>query len=75
MGFCWLCSGGFLLVIGIRFMGLVVLNGVVVGLAVGVTVGLVVGCRCHRRCGHGPWVMVMVLGFFFCLGCWVVMVV
>ena len=40
----------------------------------GVTVSLAVGCGCHCQCGHGPWVAVMVLGFF-CLGCWLVMVV
>ena len=33
----------------------------------GVIVGLAVGRRCHRRCGHGPWVMVVVLVFFFFL--------
>ena len=56
----------FLLVIGVRFVGLAVLDGVAISLAV--------GRGCHCRCGHRPWVMVVVLGFF-CLGCWVAMVV
>ena len=64
VGFCWLCSGGgFLLVMGVRF----------VGLAVGVTVSLRVGCGCHCWCGHGhgSWLC----AGFFCLGYWVAMVV
>ena len=56
MGFCWLCFGEFLLVMGVRFVGLVVLDGIAIGLAV--------GHGCHCRCGHGPWVVVVVLGFF-----------
>ena len=31
---------------------------------VGVTVGLAVGRRCYRWFGRGPWVVVVVLGFF-----------
>ena len=58
MGFCWLCLDGCFLVMGVRFVGLVMLDGVIVG--------LVVGYGCHRQCGHGPWVVVVVvmLGFF-----------
>ena len=59
MSFCWLCFGGFLLVMEIRFVGLVVLDGVVVGLAV--------GYGCYRQCGHGCWLCCW--AFFFCLGC------
>ena len=57
MGFCWLCFGGFLLVMGIKFVGLVVLDGVIVGLAV--------GCGCHHQCGHGSWLWCWA---FFLLG-------
>ena len=44
MGFCWLCCNGFLLVVVVKFVGLVVGHG----------------------CGAG---------LFFCLACWVAMVV
>ena len=54
VGFCWLWFGGFLLVMGVRFVGLAMLDGVVVGLAV--------GCGCHCQCGQGPSVVVVVLG-------------
>ena len=47
MGFCWLCSNGFLLVVVVKFVGLVVSRG------------------CHRWFGPRPWVMVVVLGYFF----------
>ena len=76
MGFCWLCSGGFLLVMGVRFVGLVMLDGIVIGLAV--------GYGCHRQFGHGLWVSLLVWPWamgrgcgvgFFCLGCWVATVV
>ena len=54
VGFCWLwCSSGFLLVMGVRFVGLAMLDGVAVGLAV--------GCGCHCQCGQGPSVVVVVL--------------
>ena len=46
MGFCWLlCFDGFLLVMGVRFVGLAVLDGVAVGLAM--------GCGCHSWFGCG----------------------
>ena len=57
-------------------MGLAMLDGVAVGLAV--------GHGCHRRFGRGLWVSLsmwpwaMGRGYgagFFCLGCWLVMVV
>ena len=35
MGFCWLCSSGFFLVVVVRFVGLAVLDGVTIGLAMG----------------------------------------
>ena len=46
--FCWLCSSGFWLVMGVRFMGLAMLDGIAVGLAG--------GHGCHRRFGHRLWV-------------------
>ena len=46
VGFCWLlCFNGFLLVMGVRFVGLAVLDGVSVGLAMGC------GCHCWFGCG------------------------
>ena len=57
MGFCRLCfGGGFLLVIGAKFVGLAMLDGV--------AVGLTMGCECYLRCGHRPWVVVVMLDFF-----------
>nr|POE77259.1 hypothetical protein CFP56_29761 [Quercus suber] len=50
----------------------------------GVAVSLAVGCGCHRRLGRGLWVSLSVWPWamgrgcgarFFCLGCWVAMVV
>ena len=61
VGFCWLCSSGFSLVMGVRFVGLVVLDGVVIGLAV--------GCGCHHRFGRGLWVSLSVWPWAMGRGC------
>ena len=76
MSFYWLCFGGFF--VGCTPVGFGWLWGLDLWVwtcsmalplvwpwVMGVTVGLAVGCGCHYRCGHGPWVAVMVLGFFF----------
>ena len=75
MSFCWLCSGGFF--VGCAPVGFGWLWGLDLWVwpcsmalplvwpgVMGVTVGLAIGCGCHYRCGHGPWVAIMVLGFF-----------
>ena len=48
MGFCWLCSGGFLLVMGVKYVSLAVLDGV--------AICLVVGHGCHHWFSRGLWV-------------------
>ena len=51
VGFYWLlCFGGFLLVMGVRFVGLVVLDGIAVGLWVSLSVwSWAMGCGCGAR--------------------------
>ena len=62
MGFYWLCSDGFLLVVLLWvFVGLVVL--------VGFTVSLAVGCGCHCRFGRGLWVSPSVWSWAMGRGC------
>jgi len=66
----WVFVGGeFLLVMGVRFVGLAVLDGVTVGLAVGCGYHRRFGSGRHRWCGHGPWAMGRGYGAgFFLLG-------
>ena len=62
MGFYWLCSDGFLLVVlWWVFVGLVVLAGFAVSLAM--------GCGCHYRFGRGLWVSPSVWSWAMGRGC------